>query len=457
MNKKLGLLISFLSAILPGFANPTTVYGDTKPNIILVLVDDMGERDLGSYGNKLIETPNLDKLAAEGMKFTQSYSACTVCSPTRAALMAGKYPARLHLTDFIPQRGLDPKKKKTGPMALPDWKKFLPLDEEILAEKLGKVGYETIAIGKWHLGEEAYFPKKAGFNQEIGISHRGQPKSYFAPYQELQSMKEGPKGEYLTDRLTDETIATIEKNKSKPFFIYLSHYSPHKPLQAKAEMIEKYEKKDSQIKKQEAQYAAMVESIDQGIGRILAKLEKEGLAENTLFIFTSDNGGLLGPTSCKPYRAGKGSAYEGGVRIPLIIKWPATIKPGSECTVPVISQDIHHTIVEIAGAASSPENIQDGVSMLPLLKQSGEIQREALFWHYPHYHSGGATPYGAVRHGNFRLLEFYGPKKVELYDLSKDPGEKNDLADSNPSKRDELLAMLKKWREEVGAQMPTPK
>jgi len=417
----------------------------------------MGWTDLSCYGSKFYETPNIDKLAASGMRLTQGYSACTVCSPTRAAVMTGKYPARLHITDWI--AGSQRPFAKLKP---PDWLLHLPLEEMTIAEVFQSNGYVTGHIGKWHLGNEEYWPLAQGFDINIGGNHRGQPPSYFFPYErneiKLPGLAEGKPGEYLTDRLTDEAIGFITANKDKPFFLYLPHYGVHTPLQAKPEKIAKYQaRSDPNQPQHHATYAAMIESLDEGIGRLLAALESLKLRENTIVVFTTDNGGLElnQVTANDPLRAGKGSAYEGGVRVPLIVSYPPKIRAGSTSNVQAMSIDLLPTLVALCGLGQQREwPTWDGISIVPALLEKGDVRREALYWHYPHYHPGGATPYGAVRAGDWRLVEFYEDGKVELYNLQDDLGETKDLAASQPAKRDEWLAMLRKWRAEVGAQMP---
>lgn len=424
-----------------------------KPNIVLILVDDLGWTDLACYGSKLYETPNIDRLARDGIKFTQAYSACTVCSPTRAALLTGKYPARLHVTDWIP--GQMPENPK---LIVPDWTKYLPLEEVTIARALKAHGYTTASIGKWHLGGEEYYPKKHGFDINIGGTDLPNTRHYFSPY-EIATISDGPKGEYLTDRTTDEAIRFMEVNKDRPFFLYLPHFTVHLPLQAKQELIKKYQAKIKPgMGQNNAVYAAMIDSLDQSVGRIRAELKTLGIADRTIVIFASDNGGRVPTTSNLPLRVGKGSCYEGGTRVPLVIDWPGVTKPGSVCDTPVISMDLYPTIARAAGAPEAVANAKDGGDLAPLLHQSGGISRDELFWHYPHYQHyqlGGATPYSAIRKGDFKLIEFLDDMRVELYNLRDDIGEKTNLAAKMPEKVDELRKRLHAWRDEVGAQMPT--
>ena len=428
------------------------------PNVILILIDDLGWTDLGCQGSAFYETPHIDRLAASGMRFTHAYSACTVCSPTRAAVLTGMYPARLHITDWI-----EGHKRPFAKLKVPDWTKHLPHETLTMAEVFRANNYATAHVGKWHLGGEEYWPTTQGFDVNIGGNHRGQPPSYFFPYErdaiKLPGLADGKEGEYLTDRLTDEAIGFINANRERPFFIYMPHYTVHTPLQAKPDLITKYRAKAERLPDQphrNAVYAAMIESLDEGVGRLMAALDELKLRENTIVIFTSDNGGLASSTSNVPLRAGKGSAYEGGVRVPLIFSYPRVIVAGSTSGTPAMSMDLLPTLVKLCGLKLPKQSAFDGINLAPALIQSGAIIRDALYWHYPHYHPGGATPYGAVRAGDWRLVEFYETSKVELYHLKVDVGEKNDLAAAEPAKRDQLLGMLQKWRESVKAQMPTP-
>ncbi len=443
---------------LAGIAAICTAADRPHPNVILILIDDMGWTDLGCQGSKFYETPHIDRLAASGMRFTQGYSACTVCSPTRAAVMTGMYPARLHITDWI-----EGHKRPFAKLKVPDWTMHLPHDTLTMAEVFKANGYRACHVGKWHLGGEEFWPATHGFDQNIGGNHRGQPPSYFFPYErndiKLPGLADGKEGEYLTDRLTDEAIKFITAAKDRPFFLYLPHYTVHTPLQAKAELIAKYRAKAAAMPgqpHQNAVYAAMIESLDDGVGHLLATLDELKLRENTVVIFTSDNGGLMSSTSNVPLRAGKGSAYEGGVRVPLMFSYPPAIAAGSTSDVPAMSIDLLPTLADLCGLEVAKRPAWDGVSLVPALKQSGDVKRDALYWHYPHYHPGGATPYGAIRAGDFRLVEFYEDGKVELYNLKDDVGEKHDLAAAEPDKREVAHILLRAWRDSIGAQMPTP-
>jgi arylsulfatase A-like enzyme len=424
---------------------------EEKPNVVFILIDDMGVTDLGCGGSSFYETPNIDRLAQRGMTFRNAYSACTVCSPTRASLLTGKYPARLHLTDWIPGHG-----KPKAKLKVPDWTQALPTDERTLPRALKAAGYVSGSFGKWHLGEEDHSPEKVGFDLNVAGTNQGSPPSYFSPYKNRR-IGDGEKGEYLTDRLTDEAIKFIRENRDKPFFAYIPQFAVHNPLQGKPELVEKYKAKaKAGAPHRNAVYAAVIENLDQNVGRLVAAIEELKLSEKTLVVFTSDNGGLVQNTSNAPFRAGKGSAYEGGVRVPLIASWPGTIPAGKTCDAPVITPDWYPTILELAGVARAPSQAVDGVSLVPLLREKGTLAREALYWHYPHYHPGGATPYGAIRQGDWRLVEFYEDGRTELYSLKDDVGEARDLAAEMPDRARGLQKNLADWRASVGAQMPTP-
>ena len=429
------------------------------PNFVFILVDDLGWRDVGYYighgykGSTYYETPNINKLARQGMRFTDAYAACPVCSPTRASIMAGKYPARMHLTDWI-HGHVDPNAK----LLIPDWTHYMRTEEVTIAEALKAVGYATGHIGKWHLGDDSsYWPDNQGFDVNIGGWKYGSPSGgYFSPYGS-PTLPDGPDGEYLTDREGMEAEKFIENNKDRPFFLYLAHYAVHTPLQAKQDIIDKYEAKPPSPEHDNATYAAMIHSMDEAVGRILDKIKKVNIDENTIVILMSDNGGLLGPTDNTPLRGGKSQAYEGGIREPMIIKWHGVVQAGSICSEPVISTDFYPTILEMAGLPLKPEQHRDGVSLVPLLKQVGTLNREAIYWHYPHYHINNPYgPFGAIRNGDWKLIEYFENMNLELYNLNSDLGEQTNLAAINPTKATELRDMLHVWRTSVDAQMPTP-
>ena len=446
-----------------------------RPNFVFLLIDDLGRQDLGCYGSTFYETPSIDRLAAEGMRFTNAYAACPVCSPTRASIMTGKYPARLGITDWI-----GASQKPTA------YREYLPLEETTIAEALKEAGYATGYVGKWHLAtsdesRRMYYPDRQGFDINIGGDNSGSPPTYFYPYSKgkrsLETMPPGgQEGEYLTDRLTEEAVKFIEARKDGPFLLYLAHYAVHTPLESKKELTEKYGAKAAKLpeapepqpvygpyktrqRQDHAVYAGMVQSVDESVGRVLRKLEELGLEQNTIVIFMSDNGGLStvpreGPTCNLPLRTGKGWLYEGGIREPMIVKWPGVTKAGSVCHETVISTDFYPTMLEMAGLPSKPAQHVDGLSFVPLLRKSGVPERKAIYWHYPHYHGSGNRPSGAVRAGDYKLIEWYEDGRVELYNLKEDISEQKDLAASMPDKATELRQMLHASRGEVGAKMP---
>jgi len=453
--------------------------GQKRPNIVFILIDDMGWKDVGSYGSEFYETPNLDQLAEDGMKFTNAYAASPVCSPTRASILTGKYPATVGVTDWIGAHA-------RGELIDSPYIDHLPQEEKSVARALHEGGYATWHVGKWHLGGEEYAPEEHGFDENIGGCHWGQPMhGYFSPYG-MKNVSDGPDGEYLTDRLTDEAIKLIEKKDNKPFFLNLWHYAVHTPIQAPPKLIEKYEKKAKRLgldkmdpfrsgesfpvehKKHlhvqrrtvqsDPAYAAMIENLDENIGRLLDALDENGESENTIIIFTSDNGGLStaegSPTCNAPLNEGKGWMYDGGVREPLIVKWPGVINPGTICDEPVTSPDFYPTMLDMAGLPLLPEQHKDGVSMVPLLKGSNKLDREAIYWHYPHYGNQGGTPGSSVRMGDYKLIEFFEDGRVELYNLLEDIGEEHDVSRKHPALTKMMHRKLKNWRETVEASIP---
>ncbi len=429
-----------------------------RPNIVFILADDLGWADLGCYGSKYYRTPNLDRFAAAGVRFTNAYAAAPVCSPTRAAIMTGKYPARLGITDWLPGRGDSPRQKLLRP-PLPNQ---LPATEKTLAALLKEAGYATGHFGKWHLGGEGAGPLQFGFDINIAGDHTGTALSYFAPFKDksgrsMPGLENAPDGEYLTDRLTSEAEKFIEAQRDKPFFLYMPHYTVHMPLKAKAEVIAKYKLGPLGAQGSPA-YAAMIESLDDSVGRILKKLDDLKLADNTLVIFTSDNGGLSSlendvrpPTVNSPLREGKGFLYEGGLRVPLLVKWPGATKAGRTISESVCAIDFLPTLLEIAGVKDDQK--RDGLSLAALLK-GDTLRRDTLYWHYPHYHLG--RPGAAVRSGDWKMIEFYDTGRREIFNLKSDPGEVRNLGDSNVQVKKDLVELLDGWRKETGARMMTP-
>ncbi|MDA0348902.1 MAG: sulfatase [Verrucomicrobia bacterium] len=494
----------------------------TSPNVIFFLVDDLGWTDVGSFGSSFYETPNIDQFAAEGVKFTNAYAACHVCSPTRSSILTGKYPARNKMTDWIPGRRDFPFQKylnvKTG--------QFLPYEETTIAETLKTHGYATKAIGKWHLGTNPNTPDKHGFDEHVPRNWpRGAPNgTFYAPY-ELEGLEDAPEGEYLTDRLTDEALEFIGRDRDNPFFLYMAHFAVHDPIHGRPDLVEKYEAKlkanpttgdtpfvleqnpdvaeplsrdylDTAIQQDafagygvlpertvkikqyqdNTQFAGMVEAVDQSLGRILAKLKSMGIDDNTLVIFFADNGGMAGmnvgnpertvpesqldrafSSSNLPLRGAKGWLYEGGIRVPCIVKWPGQGEQGTVSEEPIISTDFYPTILEMAGLPLIEEQHQDGVSIAPLVKGKGTFARDAIYWHFPHYSNHGMQPPGgAIRSGDYKLLEYFENYTVQLFNLKDDIGEQNDLSKAMPEKVNELRNKLHAWRTSLDAEMPEP-
>lgn len=451
-----------LLALLPALCG--VARGDQKaerpPNIVFILADDLGWTDLGCYGSGYYETPNIDRLAQEGMTFTHAYANGPNCAPTRASLMTGHYTPRHGITQVgdAPRGRLQARKLIEIPS-----RTELRRQEWTLAEALKTGGYATASIGKWHLGEGETAPETQGFDLNVAGDHRGSPPGYFAPYRkQLPGIGASPAGEYITDRLTDESVRFMEANRERPFFLYLTHFAVHSPLQAKADLIARYESRPRTEHHANPRYAAMIHSLDESVGRVLAALDRLKLQDNTLVVFTSDNGGWSGATSNHPLRGYKGMLYEGGIRVPLIVRWPGKVRPGRRSEAPVITVDHFPTLVDAAGIEDYRPHVLDGHSLVPLLTGRGTVGDRALFWHFPHYLEAGprvsgtwrTTPAGAIRKGDFKLVEYFEDGRLELYNLKKDPGEKQDLSRRRPRKTRELHRRLQEWRASVGAKVP---
>ncbi len=491
-----------------------------RPNVIFFLVDDLGWTDVGSYGSNFYETPNIDKLADQGVKFTDAYAACHVCSPTRASIMTGKYPATINLTDWLPGRREFPFQKLSNAKI----NQHLPYEEVTIAEALKEVGYKTAIIGKWHLGEDPSNPMAHGFDMHLPNWAWGWPnKGYFAPFG-LEGFEDSKDGDYLTDRLTDEAVNYIESNKDNPFFLYMSHYAVHDPIQGRKDLVEKYSEKlkgthsnndpeyllegnpdnPNDFSKEELgelintpeyqsykilpnglvkikqkqdniEFAGMVESMDESLGRIVEKLEELEIDDNTIVIFYSDNGGMAAAnvgnpkriiaadkqdwafsTSNLPLRGAKGWLYEGGIRVPLIVKWPGKGKPGTESAVPLTSVDMFPTIMNMVGAAEKIGKEKEGVDISPLLKGDA-MEKGPIYWHFPHYSNHGMqSPGGAIREGDYKLLEYFENGSVQLFNLKDDIGEQHDLSIIEVEKTKDLRDKLHQWRKDVDAQMMEP-
>ncbi len=528
MNNKLflySMALAFTGIIPSTQAKGSRAVRNKKPNVVFILADDLGWRDVGCFGSRIYDTPHIDQLAREGVRFTNAYAACHVCSPTRASILTGKYPARLGLTDWLPGR----KDFSFQKLKNVHSEQHLPYSRNNTFPAVMKAnGYKTAIIGKWHLGEDSASCERQGFDLHIPSGWlKGWPaQGYFSSYQ-MPGLKDGPEGEYLTDRMTDEAINFITGNKDKPFLLYLSHFAVHDPIQGRPDLVKKYEQKLNQMhpaeiapyilegnpdttdplsteelnkllheksyegfsvlpnrivkikqRQDNVQFAAMVESLDESVGRVLGKLKELGLEDNTIVIFFSDNGGMSAAnfgnptrkiqasnldkafsTSNLPLRGGKGWLYEGGIREPLIIRWPHQIKSGTVCNVPVISTDFLPTILEMTGLSLQPnQNDIDGLSIVPLLKEQKEAQKEiterAIYWHFPHYSNHGMqSPGGAIRYGDYKLIEYFENNTVQLFNLKTDQEEQKDLSRSEPEKVHEMRTMLHHWRKKVNAQM----
>jgi arylsulfatase A len=441
------LLAATLVSTLPphlvlGTVHKRVVEPARPPNIILIVADDLGYSQLGSYGNRFNETPNLDRLAREGMRFTNAYASAPVCSPTRAALMTGQHPARSGITDYLAK----------------DDNHFLLPAYVTINERLRSAGYTTGLIGKWHLTGD--YDENRGAPQlhrwdEVILSEtqyiaRG---TYFAPYFFMPEVEPRKPNEYLTDRLNREAVEFIHRHQDEPFFLYLSHYAVHKNLEAKQSLLAKYERKAGAGEHgNDPMLAAMLESIDDGVGRIMQTLKELGLDDNTLVIFTSDNGG---ETTNAPLRTGKSTLYEGGIRVPLVMRYSAGVRAGAVSDTPVVTHDFYPTFMELAGCHSRHRQAVDGTSLVPVLSGNGGLRRDTLYWHYPRVkpHSLGGRSAGAVRHDDYKLIEFFDTGEVELYDLRRDIGESKNLASLMPDKVATLRNILADWRIRVDASM----
>jgi arylsulfatase A-like enzyme len=449
------------------------LFAQQKPqNVLFILVDDMGYKDLGCYGSTFYETPNIDKLAKSGTRFTNGYSACQVCSPSRAGIMTGKYPARLKNTDWFgaPQpTNVGKHWTKNKPLLPAEYKNFLEPNETTIAEALKAKGYKTFMAGKWHLGdEEKYYPESQGFEINKGGYLKGNPGSYFSPYNNPK-LSDGPVGEYLPFRLAAETNKFLENNQKQPFFVYLAYYLVHTPIQALDSLTQKYELKRKQLGLNDdfgdegkskvrhtqsmTKYAAMVEALDISVGRVLNKLTELGLDKNTLIIFTSDNGGLStaegSPTSNLPLRAGKGWMYEGGIRVPLIIRNP-DMKQVPISNEIVTGVDYFPTILNDLGNNKTLDGINISNALI-----GNKLPKRAVYWHYPHYGNQGGQPSGAIREGDWKLIQHFESKNFELYNLKNDISEQKNEIEKQAKIATKLKIKLAKWQKEVGANFPT--
>lgn len=478
-----GALASFFTAWFALSCMGGAVAAEQQPlnaqplNVLVIVVDDLGWADWAGGGSEFYETPNLDRLAAQGMTFTNAYAASPVCSPSRAALLTGRYPPRTGVTEITQTHDRrQPENWTANTKLLPaPYTNYLPLEEQTLAELLKEQGYATFFAGKWHLGQEGYWAEDQGFDINKGGYVWGHPHGgnhYFSPYDNPR-LENGPAGEHLPDRLASETIAFMQQHRAEPFLAYLSFYSVHTPLMAPEDLVEKYRQKRQAIERDtkrfgeidgqrwrqvqdHAVFAAMVEAMDQAVGRVLDELERTGLADHTLVVFTSDNGGLAtggkSPTSNLPLRAGKGWLYEGGVRVPMIVRWPGVTPAGSRSDTVVSGIDVLPSVLAAAGLEQAiPDNV-DGVDLTPVFRGEA-MSRGPIFWHYPHYSAD--TPSAAVRDGPWKLIEWYEDGEIKLFNLGDDLGETRNVSDQHPETTARLLGQLTAWRQDVGAKMPT--
>ncbi|HVM50522.1 MAG TPA: sulfatase [Candidatus Acidoferrum sp.] len=467
-----GVLLLFAASPPAQAARPAR-----KPNILFILVDDYGIKDVGIEGSTFYETPHIDALARSGMRFTQGYATCQVCSPSRASILLGKYPARHGITDYIgAEVGASFARQRHTQLLVPDYVRNLPAADTNLAQALKAGGYVTFFAGKWHLGSKGAWLEDRGFDINKGGWDAGTPKGgYYAPW-ENPKLPSGPRGQSLTLRLADETVAFIEQHKDQPFLAYLAFYAVHGPIQTTKPLWQKYRDKAAQgvapaerfkldgrlpvrVVQDNPIYAGLIEEMDTAVGRVLKCLEELGLADNTIVVFTSDNGGVVSgdaySSSQLPYRGGKGRQWEGGLRVPLYIRAPGVTKPGSTCDTPVIGTDFYPTLLQLAGLPSPPQQHVDGVSLVPLLK-GGQIAPRPLFWHYPHYGNQGGAPSSIIRKGAWKLIHYWEDSHNELYNLAADTGEQHDVAAQEVERTGLLWAELQAWLRETGARLPQP-
>ncbi len=462
-----GLAILAGFSIFSGALLGQSIGKNQRPNIVLIMADDLGWKDLHCYGNEKLDTPNIDLLAKQGLLFSHAYSASPVCTPTRAALMTGESPARLNITNHAGGHPLNFQKPGTN-LITPKWLRHLPLERVTLAEQLKAAGYATAFVGKWHLShrprnpkgqpslspsEPELRPEHQGFDINIGGCQFGGPPSYFGPYK-IPNLEAKSDGEYLPDRCADECIEFVKSNREQPFFLCWWNYSVHYPFQAPADLVAKYEKRKGKGVENPT-YAAMIEGMDRAIGKLLVALDENKLSGNTLVIFTSDNGPFA--ANVKPLREEKGHLYEGGIRVPLIVRWPGHTQAAGQTATPVVTMDIHATILEAAHLKPDPSNTPDGISLLPILdaEPKTKLDRRSIYFHYPNYAFHKKNRLGsAVRSGDYKLIKFYDQNSIELYDLKNDIGETNNLASTMPKMAQEMRSDLESWLQQTKASQP---
>ena len=455
------LILSLASLIFCGFLNAQTA---DRPNVLFIFLDDFGWKDTSYMGSDFYETPNLDKLASEGMIFTDAYSAAANCAPARACLLSGQYTPRHEIYNV----GTGPRGKAAHRrlMHIPGTKTLRP-DIQTWAHRVQKAGYKTATMGKWHLSDD---PIPYGFDVNVGGTHSGgPPKGYYPPHGKAPSLQDVPEGEFLTTTLSKRAASFIAENKDDPWFLYLTMFAVHTPIQAKKDLLAKYEAKKPGELHDNAKMATMIQAVDDGIGLIVAKLDELGLTEKTAIVFTSDNGGYGPATDMAPLKGYKGTYYEGGIREPFFVKWPGVVEAGTKSATPIINVDLYPTFLEITGATAAKNQQQDGISLVPIFK-GGELADRSIFWHFPAYLQsyGGShfeqrdplfrsRPVGAVRHGDWKLLEFFESGDLELYNLKTDIGETKNLAKENPAQVKKLHEIMKSWRKKTNAPVPTEK
>ncbi len=465
-SQSIALVLTFVTSLFIPLhslqANPK------KPNVVLIVADDLGWADLACYGSTLHETPNLDLLSQEGVKFTSAYSSAAICSPTRAAILTGKHPARMGMTIWHEWAARGPDRQ--GEWLAAEAEPNLQRKERTLAEVLKSAGYKTFHVGKWHLGDAAHYPETQGFEINLGGTLWGAPPTFFWPYRgpfgsELRyipGIVGGHKGEYLTDRLTTEALSLVEKHKDQPFYLNLWFHTVHTPIEGKKELVEYFKKKVKPGAQHDHPiYAAMVKSLDENVGRVLKKLDELKLKDNTLVIFTSDNGGVVHTTRWgvvtdnSPFRSGKGSLYEGGIRVPLLIRMGSRFKKGTVIPEPVTSHDLFPTIIELLGVQSHFKNKKiDGLSLKPLLNgEEASLNRKNLYWHYPHFYPT-TQPVSAIRQDKYKLLHFHIQNRYELYDLTTDQGERTNLMKKHPKVGEGIKNELEAWLSSIDAKFP---
>lgn len=451
-----------LRILIPLWLLASSLAAETKPNILLIMVDDLGWTDLHCQGNARLSTPNIDRLAGQGMRFTDAYAAAPVCSPTRAAVLTGQSPARLRITNHIPDRpGFA---RKDAVLVSAPMLDHLPTEAVTIAELLKKSGYATAFFGKWHLAGESrgkdglgdlqFYPEQQGFDINLGGCALGGPPSYSDPFR-IHNLPPRQTGDYLPDRLADELIHFLRGNRTGPFLAFLWNYTVHWPMEAPEPLVKKYRDR-TDLGRLDPRYAAMIEALDSSVGRVLSALDELNLTKDTLVVFTSDNGAFGGVSDLAPLREAKGYLYEGGLRVPLLARWPGVIPPGTVCGEPVISMDFFPTFLEAAGLPPPTEPSSEGESLLPLFRQSGLLQRGEIFFHYPHFAFHGSNrPGSAMRQGHFKLIENFDDGSLELYDLKEDLGETRNLAPELPQQAESMRQQLQAWRDETRAALPT--